>query len=248
MPWRDTSDPYRILVSEIMLQQTPVARVLPKYRRFLERWPDVESLAAASLREVLDAWRGLGYYRRGRALLDIARRVVDRYGGRIPRTETELKTFPSVGDATAAAVMSFAYSVPVLYLETNIRGVYIYFFFHDRVLVPDRRIKSIAEAALDRDDPRGWHYALMDYGAMLKRRVANPGRRSAGHARQRPYEGSDRQVRGRILARLIENGECRIDLLVRDLPFERSRIETCARRLAAEGLIAERSDRYRIAE
>lgn len=246
MPWRETDDPYRILVSEIMLQQTQVARVLPKYREFVERWPSIESLAEASLRDVLAAWQGLGYNRRGRALHTIAKIVVSDHDGLLPGTEEELLALPMVGTATAAAILAFAHGVPAVYLETNVRRVFLYFFFEGRTDVRDREILPLAEVTLDRGDPRHWSYALMDYGVLLKERLVNPNRNSAAHSRQSAFEGSNRQIRGRIVAYLVEHGGTALSEISNALPFESPRIASCAEDLRREGMVAERHGRYYI--
>ncbi|MFW5684526.1 MAG: HAD-IA family hydrolase, partial [Spirochaetota bacterium] len=121
MPWRETDDPYAIMVSEFMLQQTQVARVLPRYDAFLERFPRVEDLARASLQEVLELWQGLGYNRRGKNLRDAALAIVERYEGRLPSATEELRTLPGVGAYTAAAIAAFGFNEPVTMIETNIR-------------------------------------------------------------------------------------------------------------------------------
>lgn len=199
LPWRDTRDPYRILVSEVMLQQTQVPRVLAAYEAFLERFPDVFALAAAAPAAVLAAWQGLGYNRRALALQRCARIVVDQRGGELPRTPVELRALPGIGPATAAAVLAFAFGVAEPFIETNIRAVYLHAFFPDRDDVPDRDILPLVEATLERGDPRTWYYALMDYGVHLKKSVPNPSRRSRHHVRQSPCEGSRRQLRAVIL-------------------------------------------------
>lgn len=246
MPWRETEDPYRILVSEIMLQQTQVRRVLPKYRALLDRWPTIGALASASQREMLELWQGLGYNRRGLALLEIARIVVNRFGGSIPRDRDSLLSLPMVGPSTAAGIRCFSFSIPDVYLETNVRRVYLHFFFYSRDRVADREIVPIAEAALDREDPRNWSYALMDYGVFLKDVVPNPNRRSRSYARQAPFEGSDRQIRGRILSHLVATDEADLSTLESLLPFEPDRIARCASALVGEGMIAEDEGVYRI--
>jgi len=204
LPWRETDSPYHILVSEIMLQQTRVERVEEKYRVFLDAFPDLGSLARASLQEVLGVWQGLGYNRRAISLKETARQVVDRFKGTIPDSPEELKTLPGIGEYTAAAIAAFAFHRPVPLIETNIRAVFIHCFFLDREGVRDSEIRPLVEATLDAANPREWYYALMDFGVMLKRRVPNPSRRSAHHGRQAPFEGSDRQIRGKILRILLE--------------------------------------------
>ena len=192
LPWRHTRDPYAVLVSEIMLQQTQVARVLAKYPRWLEEFPTFDSLAAAPLEPVLLAWQGLGYNRRALSLKRAAETVSAELGG-VLKPEFDLRVVPGIGAATAAGVAAFAFGLPAPYLETNVRAVYIHEFFPDREQVKDREIMPLLEQTLDREDPREWFYALLDYGYWLKRSLPNPSRRSAHHTSQSKFEGSRRQ-------------------------------------------------------
>ncbi len=202
-PWRRTDDPYRILVSEIMLQQTQVARVAEKFVEFIASFPTVEALAAAPLARVLAVWQGMGYNRRARYLHELAAAVMANHGGAIPDDPEALAELPGIGRATAASICAFAFNRPVVFIETNIRTVFIHFFFHVNKKVSDRDILPLAEAALDRKEPHHWYSALMDYGAMLKRRHPNPSRKSDRHHKQKPFEGSRRQLRGEILRALL---------------------------------------------
>jgi A/G-specific adenine glycosylase len=207
-PWRETTDPYAILVSEIMLQQTQTSRVVPKYLAFLERFPDFTSLANAPLSDVLAHWQGLGYNRRGKALRDLAAMVVDRFDGVLPEIREELIALPGIGPYTSGAVCAFAYNQPVVFMDTNIRRVFIHFFFPDREKVRDNEIIPLVERTLDRKNPREWYSALMDYGALLKSTARkNPNRRSAHYSKQSKFEGSDRQIRGALLRELLGRGE-----------------------------------------
>jgi A/G-specific adenine glycosylase len=205
LPWRLTHNPYYILVSEIMLQQTQVQRVLGKYESFVDTFPDFPSLAAAPFEAVLKVWHGLGYNRRALALKKIAGLVTKAYDGALPSSVDALVTLPGIGRTTASAVAAFAFDIPVAFVETNIRTVFIHFFFPSSPKVSDREIMTLAEAHLDRDDPRKWHYALMDYGTMLKQRGERAHRKSASYHRQTPFAGSERQLRGAVL-KLLVNG------------------------------------------
>ena len=203
LPWRATTDPYHILVSEIMLQQTQVERVALKYEPFIHAFPDVWSLARAPLRDIMAAWQGLGYNRRALALQRSARRLVAEFDGILPAEVDTLRTLPGIGEATAGALAAFAFNQPVVFIETNIRRVFLHCFFPGQNGVRDREILPLVDQTLDREQPRPWYYALMDYGAMLKRAVPNPNRRSAHHQRQAPFADSDRQLRGLILKALL---------------------------------------------
>ena len=199
MPWRDTDDAYAVLVSEVMLQQTQVARVVPRFAEWMDAFPTLDALAAAPLGVVLERWQGLGYNRRAVALKRCAQEVVERFDGRLPDDPRALRGLPGIGPATAAAVVNYAYRIPAPFIETNVRAIFLHHFFADADDVPDRELMPIVEASWDREDPRGWGYALMDYGAWLKRQVPNPSRRSRHHTRQSPFEGSRRQKRARLL-------------------------------------------------
>ena len=207
MPWRETRDPYRILVSEIMLQQTQVERVKTKYAEFLACFPDISRLAAASLPDVLAVWQGLGYNRRAITLKRCAEVAVERYDGKLPATVAELESLPGIGPYTARAVAAFAFGVAEPLIETNIRTLFIHCFFHDRDDVHDRELLPLVSATLDRDNPREWYYALMDYGVAIKQQHPNPGRRSRHHTRQSRFEGSNRQLRSRLLREIMAHGE-----------------------------------------
>lgn len=244
LPWRRTADPYHILVSEIMLQQTQVERVAVRYPEFLERFPDFESLADAPKSEVLLAWQGMGYNRRAIALQKTARQVMDDYGGRLPADVETLATLPGIGKATAAAVCAYAFNMPVVYIETNIRRTFIHFFFQDREDVRDDEILPLVEQALDRGNPREWYSALMDYGTVLKKRTANPNRRSASYTKQSRFEGSDRQVRGKILALVLEEGAVTEDEVITQVAEDAERVRRILGDLEKEGFIAESEGTY----
>lgn len=248
LPWRETGNPYHILVSEFMLQQTRVERVMEKYRVFLEAFPDPGSLARAPLQEVLRTWQGLGYNRRAIALKETARHMVDRFQGTLPESPEQLKTLPGIGDYTAAAVAVFAFHRPLPLIETNIRAVFIHCFFLHREGVRDSEIRTLVEATLDADNPRTWYYALMDFGAMLKRRLPNPSRRSAHHGRQAPFQGSDRQIRGAILTSVLEGkSPCREEI-TRLAGGDNERVERLLAQLEREGFLTRQGGEYRIAE
>jgi A/G-specific adenine glycosylase len=203
LPWRRTRVPYHILVSEVMLQQTQVARVIARYGQFLAAFPTVLSLADATAADVLAVWQGLGYNRRALALHRAARLLTSEHRGEVPRSLDELRRLPGVGTAIAAAVCVFAYDVPLPFIETNIRSAFIHFFFQECVSVSDADLLPLVKAALDRENPRDWYYALMDYGAWVKKTYPNPGRKSKHHAVQAPFPGSRRQARALILHMLL---------------------------------------------
>jgi len=246
LPWRMTRDPYQILVSEIMLQQTQVNRVLEHYRPFLEQFPDFEALASASFRAILESWQGMGYNRRAGALGEIARIVSSEQGGRLPRDVEVLRTFPGIGHATASAIAAFAFDQPAVFIEINIRRVFLHFFFRGKKFVKDREILPLVKDTLDTSDPRSWYYALMDYGAMLGKVKRELGRQSAHYTRQAPFEGSDRQVRGRILKKLLEKGSVRAGELIASIAVPEERFSRVLSGLIREGFVKKRGDRLSI--
>ena len=204
LPWRKTKDPYKILVSEVMLQQTQVERVIPKYKAFIKKFPTTHTLARAPLASVLKLWSGLGYNRRALYLKRTAETVVSEHKGIFPKTKSELENLPGIGPYTAGAIMAFAHNNPEIFIETNIRTVYIHLFFSQKKKVSDRDLLLIIERTLDHHNPRQWYAALMDYGSMLKAITPNPSRKSIHYSKQSRFEGSVRQERGRILKVLLE--------------------------------------------
>lgn len=243
LPWRHTKDPYRILVSEIMLQQTQVERVIPKYTHFITQFPSCKSLAQASLGDVLRAWQGLGYNRRAKMLHQCASVVVQEYDGNIPQTHTELMKLPGIGHYTAGAVLAFAYETPVAIIETNIRSAIIHHFFSDATDVTDKEIMLHVERTLQKDMVREWYYAFMDYGAYIKKEFGNPNSRSKHHVRQSTFQNSDRQIRGAILKILAREKTTRKKLHI-ELPFDDDRVDTQLAKLGAEKLIQKEGGLY----
>jgi A/G-specific adenine glycosylase len=246
LPWRATTDPYQILVSEIMLQQTQVERVALKYEPFIHAFPDFFALARAPFRDIMVRWQGLGYNRRALALKGIAQRVVMEFQGRLPASVDTLRTFPGIGSATAGALAAFAFNQPVGFIETNIRRVFLHCFFADRSEVRDREILPLVDQTLDRKRPRPWYYALMDYGAMLKRAAPNPNRRSAHHQRQAPFADSDRQIRGLILKVLLNAPDLSAGELMKAVGKSPARTTGLIHTLIQEGFLEQNGARLRI--
>ncbi len=244
MPWRNTSDPYNILVSEIMLQQTQVERVTKKFPEFINTFPDFASLAAAPLAAILAVWQGMGYNRRAVALQKCAIRVMADYNGTLPDDVENLATFPGIGRATAASIAAFSFNIPVVFIETNIRRVFIHFFFPSSETVSDAEILPLVEKTLYRENPRVWYWALMDLGASLKNTVTNPNRRSAHHSQQSPFEGSDRKIRGIILKILLKEHVLEEEQFFIRLSEDRSRVMRILRALESEGFIQHRENGY----
>jgi len=211
LPWRHTHDPYKIMVSEVMLQQTQTSRVVPKYTEFLLVFPTVRSLAIASPGAVIRAWKGLGYNRRALYLLKAAKRILECHKGIFPKVEKELAALPGLGTYTARAILVFAYKKDVAMVDTNIRKTITHFFFHDKKQ-PENVIQDVADQLLPKGESWEWHQALMDYSAAELRNVKC--QMSNVKSKNTPFYESDRYFRGRIL-----------DLL-REKPWEIERIIT----------------------
>lgn len=206
LAWRHTRDPYLIWLSEVMLQQTQVARVEVRWAEWLERFPSVEALARAEDADVLAAWQGMGYNRRALALHRAAGMVVSAYDGEFPRNREALLALPGVGPSTAAGILAFAYDEAGVYLETNVRAVFIHELFSvSNEPVTDKQLVPLVAAACPASghDVRGWYYALLDYGAYLKKTVPNPTRRAKAYTRQSRFEGSVRQKRAEVVRILL---------------------------------------------
>ena len=257
LPWRNIDDPYAVLVSEVMLQQTQVKRVLGYWPRFLSAFPTIDALAAADTADVLALWQGLGYNRRALALKRCAEECAARHGGRLPEEAGELVGLPGIGPATAGGVVAFAFDRPAVYLETNVRTVFIHELFPDAVSVSDRQIEPLVRLACPDAGCRKWYYALLDYGAHLKATVPNPSRRSAHHARQSAFEGSRRQKRAQLLRIVLDAGHAGIgEAAAAELLDEREAaagrppvdgdvFESLASELAAEGFFRREDGRLR---
>lgn len=222
MPWRQNTDPYCVLVSELMLQQTQVDRVIPKFNEFIARFPDIKMLALSTLADVLTAWSGLGYNRRAKFLHETAKKIMNDFGGVIPSTVRELTSLPGVGQNTAGAILAYSFDQPVVFIETNIRTVYFYHFFEGKDLVSDMEVKHIANDTIDSDHPREFYWALMDYGSYLKKQGVGKNNKSKHYKKQSPLVGSVREVRGQIVRALTKADMTEQDLrddLVADKRF-----------------------------
>jgi len=198
LPWRHTHDPYKIFVSEVMLQQTQVSRVTPKYESFLTMFPDVGALACATPADILKEWKGMGYNRRALFLQKAARMVVNEFSGIFPDNEKDLRNLPGLGIYTARAVLVFAYKQDIAMVDTNIRQIITHYFFEDAIQ-KESVIQEVATQILPTGKSWEWHQALMDFGALALRRIPDKQRSS------KPFKETDRYVRGRIVDVLRES-------------------------------------------
>ncbi len=244
-PWRETTDPYAILVSELMLQQTQTDRVVPKYTVFIKKYPSAELLARASLSEILSLWQGLGYNRRAKFLHSAAKEVMRR--GYFPKSIVELETLPGVGRYTARAVAAFAYNTPSFFIETNIRTVLIHHFFSDKEAVSDKELIPYLEKLIGTKEPRFWYSALMDYGSFLKKEKKNVShRKSSVYKKQSPLKGSVREVRGEIIILLTQKkGSVPISFLQKKYTSD-PRFEKALIGLQKDGIVVQTKTSVRI--
>lgn len=248
LPWRQFDgrgrlDPYHVFVSEVMLQQTQVSRVVPKFVDFISLFPGLQVLAKAELKDVLTAWSGLGYNRRAKYLHDAARIVVNEYGGTLPREVNDLMTLPGIGRNTAAAIAAYSFNSPTVFIETNIRTVFIHHFFPKVDSVGDNQILPLVQKTLDTDEPRLWYWALMDYGSYLKRAHQNPSRKSRYHTKQSTFSGSKRQIRGQVLRLLISSPLSSVEL---SKQIQDNRLGGVLIDLVSEGLVRRTGNTYHL--
>jgi A/G-specific adenine glycosylase len=244
MSWREDTRPYYVLVSELMLQQTQVDRVMPKFHAFIRRFPDEAALAGASLSEVLVLWSGLGYNRRAKFLHEAAKMVTTDLNGKFPSDYENLVRLPGVGPNTAGAILAYAFNQPVVYIETNVRTVYFHHFFGDGDKVTDAQLRQLVEETLDRENPREFYWALMDYGSYLKKQGAGRIRQSTHYKKQSALKGSVREIRGQIVKALAVR-----DMMPHDLQKTVDYDERFAPALAglvADGLVMETDGRLHL--
>ena len=246
LPWRKTHDVYKILVSEVMLQQTQVERVIPFYTKFIKKFPTAKKLAAARLSAVLVAWQGLGYNRRAKMLRAAAASLSS---GKLnsPRSAEELEKLPGAGPYTARAVAAFAWNKDEVFIETNIRTAVIHHFFPKRKKVSDADIEKILTQALPKGRAREWYSALMDYGASLKKAGVSHNAKSAAYAKQSKFAGSLREARGAILRALAQGAASPARLVGLLGPGRRAQMRTALRALYAEGLVGKNGGNYTLA-
>lgn len=250
LPWRKTKKPYKIVVSEVMLQQTQVSRVLKKYPQFLKVFPTVEFLAKAPLSEIIKVWQGMGYNRRARYLRDTAQKIMSDHKGQVPKTKDELLSLPGIGHYTANAILAFAHNEPCVFIETNIRRVFIHHFFTNKrgigSKISDKEILPLIEATLNIKNPREWYYALMDYGAHLPKIThRNPNTQSKHYAKQSVFKGSLRELRGKIIRTL--SNESKTLLRLKNICNNDPRIKEALDALIKERLIKYEKRKYQLA-
>ncbi len=242
LPWRRTTDPYAILLSEIMLQQTQVDRVVAYYKRWLEKWPTIRDLAGASRAEVFREWLGLGYNNRAKNLHEAAKIISEKYKGNVLAALEHYGELPGIGPYTAAAVHIFSANKGLITVDTNIRRILIHEFRLDEKIA-DRELREIAGKCLPPGKSRDWHNALMDYGAMFltsRKTGIRP------KTRQLQFEGSDRQVRSRILRHLLNGKDCSLGELRKIAGCDAKQLRRIVEGMAKDGIIGQRNGNYRV--
>jgi len=242
LPWRRDFHPYKVLVSELMLQQTQVERVIPKFETFIHSFPNFAALAQAPQSEVVAHWLGLGYNRRALNLHKTAKVVKEKPNGSLPQDLDALLNLPGIGPYTAAAIQTFAFNIPTVMVETNIRAVFLYHFFPGKEKVADSELIPLIESCLDTENPRLWYSALMDYGTFLKQSFPNPTRRSKHHQSQSKFIGSLRQARGAILKQLLSTSQMPTADLLSSIKLDATKLETALHQLSNEGFVVFQDD------
>lgn len=248
LPWRKKISAYKVWVSEIMLQQTQVDRVIPFFENWMSYFPDIQTLANASQVDILKHWKGLGYNSRALRMKQCAKEILNTYNGVFPKTTRELELLPGIGPYTAGAISAFAYNQSTVIIETNIRRVFIHHFFQDRENVSDQEILELVEKTLPQENFREWYWALMDYGSYLGRTLNiagkkyNPNVQSKHYSKQSKFIGSDRQIRGKILEILLQEKDNVITLKnlekkLTELSSESKRIQKIVEELSIENFI-----------
>jgi A/G-specific adenine glycosylase len=243
LPWRKTTDPYKILLSEYMLQQTQVSRVIHYYEKWITKWPTIIFLAGASRKNVLQAWMGLGYNSRGINLHRAAQKIVDDYDGDVVQAMKHYKDIPGVGKYTSRAVQIFATNADIVTVDTNIRRILIY-RFQLAENIPDTELWTLAEQCLPHGSSRDWHNALMDYGALFltSKKTGIPPK-----TKQLRFQGSDRQIRAKILRQLINQPLSSTDIS-KKYDVDPKRLELIIDKMVKQTLIVKKNNCYYINE
>lgn len=248
LPWRQTQNPYHILVSELMLQQTQAERVVPKYLLFIKSFRTISELAKAKPSKILRVWQGLGYNRRALYLKKIAETIAHTYGGKFPEEYSQLIALKGIGQSTAGAILNFAYNKATPFIETNIRTTYIHHFFKNSSSVSDTDILSLVSKTIDNKNPRQWFYALYDYGTQLKtslgKRRTQIHVKSTSYIKQSKFLGSNRQIRGEILRILLKIKKGSVPTIIKEskllISIEAKLVKHILTQLEKEGFVSKR--------
>lgn len=237
-PWRKTTDPYHIMVSEFMLQQTQTSRVVPKYLSFLDKFPTLESLANADNRDVLELWSGLGYNRRAIWLKEASQKILSL--GSFPKDPKELKKIKGIGDYTSRAIIIFAYNENIATVDTNIRRIFIVEGFATEE-TKQKELFEVAEQLLPKNNSREYHSALMDYGNVI---LTSAKTKIKPKTVQGKFEGSDRQYRGRIIKYLTSHLIATKEEILKNCSVPEERIDSILSKLVKDRLIKKEKENF----
>jgi A/G-specific adenine glycosylase len=243
MAWRDISNPYKIFVSEMMLQQTQVERVKIKYAEFIKKFPTLHSVAEAPTSEVLKVWQGLGYNRRALFIKKSCEEIISKHKGVFPKDFTTLQTLPGIGPSTAGALCAFAYNQPVFFIETNVRAVILHFFFKNKENVSDKEVMDVLKKVTPTIiSSRNWYYALYDYGTFLKKTLGikkktSLHKQSKHYNKQSKFEGSFRQKRANVLKIKLTNPNISDTDIISKLQINEQELGDVLDALTKDGLI-----------
>jgi A/G-specific adenine glycosylase len=242
MPWRDISNPYKIFISEMMLQQTQVERVRIKYAEFIKKFPTLKSVAEAEKADILKVWQGLGYNRRALFIKRACEEIISKHKGLFPKDFEILQTLPGIGPSTAGAICAFAYNQPVFFIETNVRAVILHFFFKNKEKVSDKEVMVILQKVTPQNlNPRDWYYALYDFGTYLKKTLGRNKtklhQKSKHYNKQSKFEGSFRQKRAQVLKLKLSNPNITDIEIISKLKLEPQEFEDVITSLDKDGLI-----------
>jgi A/G-specific adenine glycosylase len=253
LPWRNTHNPYHILVSEIMLQQTQVDRVVSYYEKFIKKFPTAKKLAQAELSEVLKLWKGLGYNRRAVYLKRSAEDIETKWGGKFPKDYTSLLSLSGIGQSTAGALMNFAFEIPTSFIETNIRSVFLHHFFKNKKNVSDKEILEVITkcqrcplTCRTCSSTREWYYALYDYGTHLKKTIGSNNHQSKHYKKQSPFKGSHRELRAVVLGHILEYKRATAFAVARHLKKEPSSVQSILDDFVKEKTVSKKGVSYTI--
>jgi A/G-specific adenine glycosylase len=235
LPFRKTKNPYHIVVAEIMLQQTQVDRVVPKYLAWIREFPDWKALAHASRQSILKSWSGLGYNRRAIYLQRMAQTIIKKHKGKLPKNPEDLLELPGVGPYTSKSILIFAFNAPLATIDTNIRRTLIHELkLHPKI--PLNKLGQIAEQLVPKNASRDWHNALMDYATLRLPKTPH----IKPLSKQTRFKGSIRQIRGEVIRRLTTHKHISMTIVARDMKRPITDVKKAAASLHREHLINQR--------
>lgn len=242
LPWRENINSYHIFVSEFMLQQTQVSRVINYFNTFIEKFPTFNALSQAPQSAILESWSGLGYNRRAMYLHQGAKVITEEYKELIPSCVKTLKKIKGIGEYTASALITYSYNIPTIFVETNIRTVCFSIFeqYFNEEKISDKNLIKLIQQIIDRENPREWYYAMMDLGTELKKILPQFHlKKSSSYQKQSLFRGSIREIRGKIIKFLTKNNQQKVIRKEVELLCKDPRVDTCITNLIKEGLIEE---------